>query len=88
GRARNDPVGTGGSTADSQLTHSDPNEGLANAQTGVTTASTDRIGAKSSSQIPGNTGFGDQTQAGGSMGAAGGNNNNNKQTSGGQSGNK
>ncbi|UJR36580.1 hypothetical protein I4U23_029299 [Adineta vaga] len=50
GRARDDPIGTGGSTADGQLTHEDPLQGLANAQTGVTTKST--IGY-SSNQTPG-----------------------------------
>ncbi|CAF1299511.1 unnamed protein product [Adineta ricciae] len=30
GRARDDPIGTGGSTADGQLTHQDPLQGLAN----------------------------------------------------------
>ncbi|CAF1299389.1 unnamed protein product [Adineta ricciae] len=50
GRARDDPIGTGGSTADGQLTHQDPLQGLANAQTGVTTKST--VGY-STNQTPG-----------------------------------
>ncbi|CAF4435194.1 unnamed protein product, partial [Adineta steineri] len=40
----------GGSSADGQLTHEDPLQGLANAQTGVTTKST--LG-HSSNQTPG-----------------------------------
>ncbi|CAF0849726.1 unnamed protein product [Rotaria sp. Silwood1] len=52
-QARNDSIGTGGSTADGQLSHRDPLEGVCNAQTGVTTKRTDAYSSNQMSNLVG-----------------------------------
>ena len=46
----------GGSTADGQLSHRDPLEGLSNAQTGITTKHTDTYSDNQKSNLIGNKG--------------------------------